>query len=173
MKLTHWEYVFGLHTCNLGHLARRGTNPFTGESVEFPIDNGLTSSELAAVKKVFDRHNVNGPEPDYEGFALYGSSGNSLRFRGVEFDGNHAINGMEVEIIENTFSDTTLAIVFDVAKAGNLALMSSVGDCVRIVDRPPDGALLARWPDAETISTVPEFRHWVQNVIGGRQVAVM
>ncbi|MEZ6047849.1 MAG: hypothetical protein R3C11_20195 [Planctomycetaceae bacterium] len=96
--LTHWEYSFGLHTCNLGDTVREGVNPFTGERVGFPIDNGLTEVEMDTVQEVFERYSIIGPEPDGEGYAVYGKAGESIRFRGGELHGKYPLVGLSVEI---------------------------------------------------------------------------
>lgn len=64
-----------LHTCNLGDTARTGTNPFTGEPVEFPMDDGLTHEEMDAPQDVFEENGIDGPEPDGEGYAVFGPEG--------------------------------------------------------------------------------------------------
>lgn len=170
MELTHWEYIIYLHTCNLGDKSPSGTNPFTGEPVEYAIDRGLVYSELEAVRDVFDSNEIRGPEPNSEGYAIYGSGGDSLRFRCHSLDARETIKGMTVEIVVRHLSTATLETVLDVARAGNLALTSCVGDRIRIVDREPNVAELARWPDAESISSVHELRGWIEDTIGGRKV---
>jgi len=51
-RLTHYSFV--LLTCNLGSTTHSGTNPFTGEAVEFPIDDGLTEDEIEALQETFE-----------------------------------------------------------------------------------------------------------------------
>lgn len=171
LDLTHWAYGFLLHTCNLGDAVRTaGTNPFTGEAVVVPIDDGLSDDEIDALRDVFDENAIDGPEPEGEGYAVYGADGDSLRFRCFTFDGDHSICDIAAEVVVKQLSDDILTIILDVARAGNLALTSSVGDCVRIPGRRPDPKLLKRWPDAQPLSSISELRQWLQDSIGGRQV---
>ena len=132
MELTHFEYTFGLYTSNLGEAVRTVQNPFTGKPVSIPIDRGLTEQEINAVKAVFDRNGLQGPEPEFEGYAIYGTGGDSLRFRGGDFDCGIAVIGFSVEIVVRHLMEAMLEIVLDAARAGNFALMSCVGDCVRV-----------------------------------------
>jgi hypothetical protein len=172
LELTHWEYSFLLHTCNLGDAARTGRNPFTGEPVEFPIDDGLTDDEIDAIQDVFDENGIDGPEPDGQGYAVYGADGDCLRFRCNDLDAGEPISGIAAEAVVKELSDQILTVILDVARAGHLALTSSVGDCVRIPDRTPDAKLLKRWPDAQSLSSISELRQWFEDSIGGRQVHV-
>jgi hypothetical protein len=172
LELTHWEHSFLLHTCNLGESVRTGTNPFTGEAVEFPVDDGLTDDEIDALQDAFDENGIDGPEPDGEGYAVYGDEGDCLRFRCPDLDDGVPITGVAAEITVRELSNAVLAVVLDVARAGNLALTSTVGDCVRIVDRPPDRKMLERWPDAQTLSSVADLRQWLQESVGGQRVHI-
>lgn len=169
-KLTHWLFSFGLHTCNVGDAERVGTDPFTGASVSFPIDDGLTDDEIENLHDTFDEYGIDGPEPDGEGYAVYGSDGERLRFRCDDLDGGEPITDIAAELTVKRLSDEMLLIILNVARTGNLALTSTVGDNVRIVDRAPGEDLLARWPDAESVSSAAELRAWLEDTIGGRQV---
>jgi hypothetical protein len=35
-----------IYTCNLSSKYRTGTNPFTGQTVNFPLDDGLTEKQV-------------------------------------------------------------------------------------------------------------------------------
>jgi len=86
MKLGHWEYSFVLHTCRLGDRVRKATNPFTGDPVEFPIDDGLSVAERNGMRAVFASYGVHEPEADSEGYALYLPASASVRFRGGDLE---------------------------------------------------------------------------------------
>ncbi|MEX2171110.1 MAG: hypothetical protein WD851_17455 [Pirellulales bacterium] len=168
MELIHWLYSFGLNTCNFGDRFRLGINPFTGEEVRFPIDDGLSGHQIRSVKSVFALHGIRGPEPECEGYAFYGVDGESVRFRGSDFEKDSVVS-MAVEITVKKLVDEIVSIVFDVAKAGGFALSSDAGDSVRILDRELDATILARWPDAQLIRSVRELRIWIEQVIGAQQ----
>jgi hypothetical protein len=170
MELHKLEYTFYFHTRNLGDTVRKGTNPFTGEPVEFPIDEGLSQSERDALTKVLAAHGFNGPEPDGEGYALYLPNDQSVRIRSGEFDRTERIPGFAVEIIVLELTDDILKIMLDVAQSGNLALTSVTGEDVRLVSRPDDDKALKRWPDARPLESTAELRTWLVDVIEGRQV---
>ena len=170
-----WEYTFCLHTCRLGDRIREATNPFTGERIRIHIDDGLTSAELAAVRKHFDAYGVQGPEPEGEGYALYLPSNGSVRFRGgpdLDDTVSCALTGYAVEIVVSELSDDVLGFVHDVARHGNMAFMSSIGDEVCLVNEPISPKLKQRWPNAHMILTIRELRAWLENRIEGRMVYV-
>ncbi len=172
LKLTHWEYSFLLHTSNLGDNVRTATNPFTGETIESAIDNGLTQAEIDAVQDVFDQNGIDGPEPEGEGYAVYGSNGDHVRFRCRDLNDGLPITEIVVEIVVSQLSDEILQLLLQLARAGNLLLMSSAGDCVQIVDNKPNRRLQTRWPDIQTMSSNVNLKAWLQEVIGGRKVHV-
>lgn len=170
MKLSRWEYSFHLHTRNLGDTVRKTTNPFTGETIEVPIDDGLSQAERDALAKVLSTHGFKGPEPEGEGYALYLPNDQSVRIRGGELDGTRRITGFAVEIVVVELNEDILKIVLDMARSGNLALTSFTGDKVRLVSRPDDDKALKRWPDAKPVESTAELRAWLVDVTEGRRV---
>jgi hypothetical protein len=118
------EFSFYTHTCNFGNAVRTGTNPFTGEIMEFPVDDGMTEDEIDAVQDIFDDNGIEGPEPEYEGYAVYNDDGSSIRFRCHDLGAGDPITGIPIEIVVSNLTDEVLAIIIDVARAGNLALTS-------------------------------------------------
>ena len=168
----HREYSFLTHTLNFGDKARTGTNPATGETVVFPIDNGLTDDEVEAVQDLFDDNGIDGPEPDCEGYSIYGDDGSYLRFRCHDLDAGEPVIGIPIELVTPALTDEILTIILDATRVGNLALTSGIGKAVRLTSGPPSPAQLKRWPDAATITSIIELRHWLINVIGSREVTV-
>ncbi|MBN2295105.1 MAG: hypothetical protein JXM70_21935 [Pirellulales bacterium] len=169
-ELRHWEYSFLMHTRNFGDKVRKGTNPFTGDKFEVPIDDGLTLPEKDAVTNVFAVYGFQGPEPNFEGYALYLPDDQSVRIRGGDLRGKDPITEFVVEIIVRELNDDILKAILEIAQAGNLALMSSVGGDIRLVDRPDDKKALERWPEAKPIQTTTELQTWIVDVIGGREI---
>lgn len=166
----HKEYSFYTHTLNFGDKVRKGTNPFTGEATEFPIDDGMTDEEIEAIQDIFDEYEIDGPEPEFEGYAMYSDEGSSLRFRCNDLDDCDLITGIPIELVTPTLMDEMLSIILQVARAGNLAFTSVTGEDVRIVDCVPTAVQLRRWPDARTVNSISELRDWLINVIGSREV---
>ncbi len=172
LQLTHWEFSFQFHTSNLTEATRTQINPFTGEPIAIPIDNGLTEDETRRMLQVFEENGINGPEADGEGYAVYGSKGDSIRFRCSNLDDSIPVKAIACEVVVRELSDEVLAIIVDVARAGNMVLTSCTGDCARVVGRSLDAKVLTRWPDAEPLSSVDELRAWLQGTIGGRKAHV-
>ncbi len=172
LELTHWEYSFLMHTCNLGDQSGKATNPFTGETIEFPMDYGLTREEIDAIQDIFDENGVDGPDPDGEGYVMRRIQSESLRFLCYDLDAAEPIAEIAVEVIVKDLPDQVLTLILDVARAGNLALTSSVGDSVRIPGKKLSAEVKKRWPDAQSLSSISELRQWLQDSIGGRQVHV-
>lgn len=166
------EFTFCMHTCRLGNRMRKGTNPFTGAAVEFPIDDGLSMGERSALRAVFDTYGVEGPEPEFEGYALYLPGNGSVRLRGFPdlADAAAPAIGLSVEIVVEALSNDVLAFVLEVAREGNLALMSSTGKSVRLVTESKDPRVRMRWLDAALIATVADLRVWLEADVGSREV---
>ncbi|MCA9077672.1 MAG: hypothetical protein KDA93_21780 [Planctomycetaceae bacterium] len=155
---------------------QKRVNPFTGESLEIPIDDGLTETELESLITVFVNNRVEGPEPDCEGYARYDDDGGDIRFRGGELDGSNPIIGFMVEIVVRTLEDDHLNLILDVCRAGNFALESPVaGDGVDflLVDRGPSERERKRWPECRVITKTDELRLWLDEQIGFREVLDM
>ena len=175
MELTHWEYCFYQHTCHLGDRVRKATNPFTGEPVEFPIDDGLTAGECDDVRRVFEKFEVQGPEPHGEGYALYLPENESVRFRGgpdIDDPDGVPLVGFSVEIVVKNLSDDVLALVLDVARQGNLAFVSSTGESSALVNASNDPRIQKRWPNAGVIGTNNALRSWLESNIDRRRLHV-
>jgi hypothetical protein len=175
MKRNHSEFSFVLHACRLGDRIRKATNPFTGELIVAPIDEGLTPAERKAILRVFRKYNVEGPEPEFEGYAFYLLGNGSVRFRGfadIEDTELHPVTSLAVEIVVKQLADDVLTFVLDVARQGNLAFMSSTADHVGLVNESDDPRIQKRWPDARTIATIEDLRSWLEVDIGGRRVHV-
>jgi len=168
----HLEFSFYTHTCNFGDAVRTGTNPFTGETTEFPVDDGMTEDEIDAVQDIFDDNGIEGPEPEHEGYAVFSDDGSSIRFRCHDLDAGDPITGIPIELVVPHLTDEVLTIIMDVARAGNLALTSVTGEDVRLIEKQPDSTQLKRWPDAATIGSVADLRDWLNNVIGSGEVNV-
>lgn len=173
MKLGHWEYSFILHTCRLGDRVGKATNPFTGDPVEFPIDDGLSVAERKDVRAVFACFGVEGPEAGFEGYALYLPASGSVRFRGGDLEQDEPpLTSFSVELVAQNVADEVLRLVLDVARQGNLAFMSSTGERVCLAKESRDLRIKQRWPDAGLILTTNALRSWLENQIGGRKVHV-
>ncbi|QDU79952.1 hypothetical protein Pla110_16740 [Polystyrenella longa] len=169
LKSTHWSYSFGIHTSNLGDRYREGTNPFTGKTTRFPIDDGLTDSEIAAIKQVFKDNGFKGPEPDGDGYAIYGRDGSSLRFRFRDLDSDPRCVSGTVEIVVKKLNTKIIGFVLDVARAGNMVITNGVRDAL-VLDRDPDAQLKSRWPDAKKVSSVSELGNWITKTVFGHRV---
>lgn len=157
-----WEYSFQTESRNFGQKKQR-------EKL-VDIAEELTEEEIEAIREVFENHGIEGPEPEFEGYAVYGPKKERLRFRIYDLDDHEPIAGFSVEIAVRELTDETLQVIWDVAKAGNLALTNSVGRSVRILETKPTAKLLKRWPSVRSILSLSELKDWLINEIEGRQV---
>jgi hypothetical protein len=167
------EYSFNLYTCNLSDRTRPAVHPITRARLEIPVDDGLTPTERQALRVLFDEYGIAGQEPHGEGYAWYLPENGSVRLRGgpdLEATGQR-LGGFAVEITVKRLTDEVLAFVLRAAREGNLALMSFIGDRVRLVNESSDPRIKKRWPDAKVIATVEALRSWLENEIGGRRVS--
>lgn len=165
---THREYIFVLNTCNVGESTESFVSPFTGTTHALPNDIALESDELSTLRTFFAESGIT-LDPDGEGYTVHWDKGDHLSFRG-DIHRSIPVRHIGVEVVVRQLSDEVLNLILRTARAGNMALTSSVGDCVRIVDREPDITLLARWPDATSLFSVIELRSWLESTIGGRGV---
>lgn len=168
-----YQYIFSARTLNLGNKVRRTTNPFTNEDVEYVVDRGLTSSEIAALQTVFRKNGVAGPEPHSEGYAVYGSGTRVLRFRCRDLETTTPkapLSGMEIELtcVSLHPPDNALSVILEVARAGNLCLVE--GESARVFDELPTAEQLRRWPAARMIKSTAELLEWLIQVVRPREV---
>ena len=164
------EFSFHLHTLNLGTTDRSGTNPFTGEAVDFHEDEGLTDDQIDGVQDVLDEYGFDGPEEDGEGYALYGDDGSSIRFRYMDLESGDAVCNVPVEITVPRITKDVLTILREVATAGGFALTSFTGEHARLIGASPTAAHRNRWPDVQSLRSMTEFRDWLVDTIGYREV---
>jgi hypothetical protein len=153
-----------LHTCNLGTAVRTGRNPFTGQLVEFPIDDGLTPAEKAAVIKLLTE--VRATPADEEGWrTVFLRDGSKINVSlGVLFESDHPCVGCKVEF--DPYSSIAVSFIFTLAQIGNMSVGSSIDPNVVALVRPlPTERVAKRWPNA-TITTNPEqLEAWLRKCI--------
>ena len=165
---TYLEYSFGLATCNLGDRTRTFPNPFTGETITVPVDDGLSASECTALRTVIHATGFKKSAVSGEGFELRLSQDESVRLRDeIEI----GVAGFSVELVVVSLSNVVLDLLLSIARAGNLAFTSSTGGHVCLVT-PATTRVAARWPDAVTIKTRDDVQHWLEGVIRGRRVTL-
>jgi hypothetical protein len=170
MKPPHREYHFLLHTCNLGSRTKTVVNPFTGEEFQKPIDDGLSKQEIDALRESFAAHKVHGPvNGGHLVGPVYGNEWVSLHTE-FELGGASRVVSISVLLEIDELEDEVLEAILTIARNGNLALMSQLGKSVRIIDRQPTAKELARWPDAEKLSSLAELRQWIEVEIQGVRV---
>lgn len=154
------EYI-ALHTCNLGNETRTGTNPFSGESVEFPIDKGLTESERDAIKLLLQQHNASEPSP--EGFYCIEFEGDSyMNVGAAALETEHPCISFKLELC-GPVTSKMLDFSRQLALAGNMTV-GSIFDPgkVALVTDSDDPLIAKRWPNSPTLRTADEFNTWVQ-----------
>ncbi len=164
------EYSFCALTRNLGDRTKPTTNPFTGESIATHIDDGLTAEEMQALKSVFDANGIEGPEPEFEGYARHWDQGDSVRFRGFELGTEQPVRDFSAEIVCGQLTGELLSILLSAGQIGNLALASSTGEDVCVIGSEPTEAQLTRWGEVRTIRSEAGLRDWLDNTIGFREV---
>lgn len=173
LKLTHWEYSFILHTTELGVETRTTTNPFTGEQMKIPIDKGLTSEQIDAVNGVLKTHKLRGSDPETHSLKFESGPNERVSFYNVDFVHGKRICDFEASVLTKQLQDRQLGFIWDIARAGKFALMSGIGEHVRLAEQTPTALVAARWPQVETLSGISELRWWFQNVLRGRKCAVV
>lgn len=148
------------HTCNLGNAVRKGTNPFTGELVEFPIDDGLSDSERMAVQRLLSKFHAIGPDPDGY-YRIIFSDETSINVGAGALDGTSPCIGIALEI-EGPANSDVVRFARRLALEGNMAVGSAIDpDIVALVARSEDPRIRERWPEAPILTNDDDFIKWV------------
>lgn len=165
------EYTIGLHTLNLGDGVRKAQNPFTSEPMEFPIDDGMSESELASVLDVLKDAGASQPDEDgYRHVAL--SNGTRVGFGGLPKESRGSIQSLEVELLtKKDFSITEASFVLQIATAGNLFISSPVDPDVVATVRPVDDPRFSkRYRHHSVVADPRELIGWIHKNISFREV---
>jgi hypothetical protein len=150
-----------LHSCNLGDAVRRGTNPFTGEPVEFHIDEGLSESEREAVKRLLSEFHAKGPDADGY-YQVTFNDETSVNVGAGPLDGSIRTVGMAFEI-EGPVTADVLRFAHRLAVAGNMSVGSAIDpDIVALVAVPQNPRVRERWPQAVVLESEDTFFQWTQ-----------
>lgn len=165
--MEHREFTFHLASCRLGDRRREVTEPFTGEKVSIPIDDGLTADENSALHKILAREGFVESDVPGEGYLLSLSATESLRLRSDFAPGGC---GIAAEIVVRKLTDQVVELLLEFICTGRLALMSSTGGDVRLPNVSLDPKVRRRWPDAPVIHFAADIRTWLEKVIVGRPV---
>lgn len=168
--LTHLEFTFLLATCNLSTRTYTTQNPFTGEILHFPIDDGFNEDEVLGLRHIIQTAGfVQNHDPDSDrelSRALAPTE--TLRLLGEIEEGRKDLQ-VEITVIDSIPFDC-LDLILTLARAGNCALMSGTGTDVGLLSKPTNELVAQRWPEAIIISTRDELREWLEKVIRGRRV---
>ena len=150
----------GLHTCNLGTKARHVTNPFTGESLTMPIDEGMKPEEIEAASAVMDLAGASNPDPD--------------NYRTVWFTERTwacvALDPIGAAIdVEGGLTIDIAEFIFRLATAGNMLVTSRIDPQVAAVLPGQQHAdLRDRWPNAAYVQSADGLLEWIRNeLVGG------
>lgn len=144
------------HTCNLSDQTKQAVNPFTGETIQNPVGESVTSEERRALKQVLA--SAGGSTPGEHGCyvpILADDSSAEVYFDGLadapEFSGGMvALRGTSIELA--TF-------LYALADAGNLAMLPAMdGDITLVTSTANAKRVASRWPDAIVVES-PDDLH--------------
>ena len=154
------EFTVALFTANLGAAVRRSVNPFTKEPVEFPIDDGLTEPERAAVRSILSLHGASEPDPD--GFRYVRlADGTKANVGASHLDREGTCPGISIEL--NAASSCAAAFVFELASKGNMYVGSSCYPAVNAaVSAEQAQRIRARYPSVPVLQSATELLAWVE-----------
>jgi hypothetical protein len=150
------------HTYNLRDEVRKGRNPFTGETVEFPMDTGLTEAERNAVKALLAGKHASGPDEDgFHNIPL--SDGNVVSLWTGDLDGSAPSVAFQLQF-EGPATREILDLAREIAVRGNLTIGSTFDpEIVALVNPPLDPQIRRRWPKAMQLQTQEDFDDWVRD----------
>lgn len=148
-----------LHASHLGDQAREATNPFTGEKLRVPSDEGLSAAEREAVLELLSRNAATDPDPD--GY-YYVQLADDCRI-GIgapTLSSQRPCVGIGFEC--DRLTDTAIQFLFELSRAGNLSIGSSSDpDHVAFTAQPNDRQA-KRWPAAAVLEDPAQLAAWLQ-----------
>jgi hypothetical protein len=146
----------------LGNAVRKGTNPFTGEAVEFHIDDGLSDSERAAVKRLPLEFHAVGPDADGY-YRIKFTDDTYINVGNGPLDGSTPCVGVKLEI-EGPVNADVLRFARRLAIEGCMSVGSATDPgIVALVATAQDPRVRERWPHAPVLETDDKFINWVQD----------
>jgi hypothetical protein len=165
------EYTLGLYTLNLGDRVRKATNPFTGEPMEFYIDDGMTKAEVASVKRILEEMGATrADDSGYRYFSL--PNGTRVGVGGFARDLASGIQSIPVEfVVRGEFSTPEASLVLSIVPAGNLFIGSSADPhLVATASQVSDQRFHQRHKHSSIATDANALASWVKQKIGSRDV---
>jgi hypothetical protein len=163
------EFSLSLHTCNLGSAVRVGTNPFTGQSVSFPIDLGLTAEERDAVMQFITQSGGGEPDPDFFR-RVQVADGNSVDVCGCDLNSDIPCSGLAVDCSDLSLPVATF--VYGLAIRGNVSIGSSIDSrVVAAVSSKQKNLILHRYPSVALVESPAGIFQWLQEKLSTGSIA--
>lgn len=161
-------FTLHLHTSNLGDKSRIGQNPFTGEPLEFHIDNGLTEAERENVRKLLIDMAASNPDSDRHRKIHCKDGGVASISIGTLEDPDPCI-AFAVEC--DRLTADVAVFVFKVAHLGNMSVGSTISTDVVLLTKPPQNELvIKRWPKAVVATTPKQVESWLKKRIEDKSI---
>lgn len=142
-------------TCNLSDETEDAVNPFTGETMQKPVNESVTEDERNALKKILA--SVGAPSPDEHGCyvpQLSDGSTAEVYFGGLvddpEFSGGMiALRGSSIELSR---------FMYSLADSGNLAILPAMeGDFTIVTSTANAQRVASRWPEATVVDSFDQL----------------
>jgi hypothetical protein len=153
-----------LHTCNLGTKVRKGANPFTGEPLEFPIDDGLTAAEREAVRRLLAE--VRAGDPDPESYCRVVLPEGSVVNVGIGSLNNPDLPCIAFALECSSVNLEVASFIHALASKGNMSIGSAVDPkVVALPLREQRERVVRRWPNALVVTLPGQLEAWLhQNI---------
>jgi hypothetical protein len=152
-----------LHTCNLGTQVRETRNPFTGETIVYPIDSGLTPAERESARSLLAEAGASAPDPDMYSHVVL-SDGSSVNIGVDNLYTDDPCIALALEYY--TLNPAVASFVHSLASRGNMAIISTTNP--KIVALPLIGQrdrVLSRWPETRVVISHAELEDWLHENI--------
>jgi len=108
-----------IYTCNLSSKYRTGTNPFTGQTMKFPLDDGLTVEEHTSMTKQLVEMQASEVDPD--GYCkIRCIDGREFNISVGPIDADIPFVACDVEI--NVLTPDVITSLFRLARSANMAI---------------------------------------------------
>jgi hypothetical protein len=138
-------------TCNLGTQRESRKNPFTGETVSVPVDEGLTDAQKSAFRHLL--HTLNASGPDRFGcYVLDFADGGYAEVSAQGLDGPDKCDGCMAAV--SSLSPQLVQFLFDLGRGGNMILIPAMENPPFVVTSEEQKRCVeSRWPEAKVVSS--------------------
>ena len=155
------------HTCNLGTRTAERKNPFTGEMLSVPVDDGLSDAERAAVLDLLRAAGANAPD-EFGCYIVKTPDGGSAEVFAAGLGGPEQCDGFMVAM--RGLTPELVGLLWKLCRDGNMSAMPVMEDEVVVVASETQvQRVQAPWPAVVAVSSPEELAHLLSDGVAAWQ----